>query len=262
MNRFSRLLASAALFATTLSLCAQQAQAVSRTKPPSPDSSVADLEDEGDALRAEKDYLNAIDYFRTAIKKSNAAPLHNKIGVCWIQLSRYNDAQKEFEQAVKLDNNYAEAHNNLGAAYYQSRHYGPAVKEYKKAIKLRELNASFHMNLGSAYFSRKDIVAATREYSRALQIDPRAFDPQSSGGVSVKLASSGDRAYFYYILAKMYGSRGDMERCRQYLGKASEEGYPFVRDALKDSGFAGLRKDPNFVAFVRSLRPVFKEAAE
>ncbi|HWX53918.1 MAG TPA: tetratricopeptide repeat protein [Verrucomicrobiae bacterium] len=267
MSQFSRLLASAVLLVTALSLCAQQGPSSTalftpRVKPPSPEMSIADLEEEGDALRAEKDYLDAMDYYRVAVKKSGTAALHNKMGVCWIQLSRYGDARKEFEQAIKLDGGYPEAHNNLGVAHYQLRHYGTAVKEYKKAIKLRETSASFHLNLGSAYFSRQDFDDAGKEFNRALQIDPLIFDPQPSGGVSVKLASHGDRAFFHYTLAKMYGARGDLERCQLYLSKANEEGYPFVRDALKDSGFAAVRKDPNFVAFVRSLKPVSQDAAE
>jgi hypothetical protein len=60
----------------------------------------------------------------------------------------------------------------------------------------------------------------------------------------------------------MYGHRGDMERCRLYLSKASEEGYPYVRDALKDSEFAGLRKNPDFVVFVRSLKAASQETNE
>ena len=260
MNRFSRLLISVTLFASTLSVSAQQTQpSPSQVAPhsvsPSPDLSIEQMEEEGDALRAQKNFLDAMDYYHAALKKSSTAVLHNKAGVCWIQMAHYAEARKEFEQAIKLDNGYPEAHNNLGVAYYQMKHYSGAVKEYKKAIKLHDNSASFHMNLGSAYFTRKDFDDAAREFNRALQIDPQVFEPQPSGGVSVKLASQGDRAFFHYTLAKMYGSRGDAERCRAYLSKANEEGYPFVKDALKDSGFAGLRKDPNFVAFVRSLKP-------
>ena len=260
MIRFSRLLVSATLLASALSVSAQQkqqspSQPPSATVSPSPDMSVEQLEDQGDVLRAQKDFLDAMDFYQAALKKSNTAALHNKAGVCWIQMARYAEARKEFEQAIKMDNTYPEAHNNLGVTYYQMRQYGGAVKEYRKAIKLRETAASFHMNLGSAYFSRKDYEDASREFVRALQIDPMVFDPQPSGGVSVKLATQGDRAYFHYMLAKMYGSRGDAERCRAYLSKANEEGYPYVKDALKDNGFAALRKDPEFVTFVRSLRP-------
>jgi tetratricopeptide (TPR) repeat protein len=266
MVRFSRLLVSATLLASALSVSAQQPESTQQSQPtpsqpapravsPSADLSVAQLEDEGDVLRGQKDFLDAMDYYQAALKKSNTAALHNKAGVCWIQMGHYGEARKEFEIAIKMDKAYPEAYNNLGVTYYQMRQYAGAVKEYRRAIKLRETSASFHMNLGSAYFSRKDYDDASREFARALQIDPMIFEPQASGGVSVKLATQGDRAYFHYTLAKMYGGRGDAERCRAYLSKANEEGYPFVKDALKDSGFAALRKDPEFVTFVRSLKP-------
>jgi len=48
--------------------------------------------------------------------------------------------------------------------------------------------------------------------------------------------------------------------CAVLSGKANEEGYPYVRDALKDNGIAGLRKDPDFIVFVRSLKPASQEA--
>ena len=188
--------------------------------------------------------------------------MHNKIAVAFIQLSRYSDARKELERAVKLNKDYAEAHNNLGVIDYVKKNYGGAVKEYKRAIKLNPDSASFHSNLGSAYFSQQDFEGAVREYSLAMQIDPAIFDPSPSGGVSVKLtlAGHGDRGYFHYLVAKMYGSRGDAEHCRFYLSKASEEGYQNVKNALKDDGFAAVRKDPTFVEFVKSLKPPQLEA--
>ena len=169
-------------------------------------------------------------------------------------LRRDAEARKEFEQAIKIDKNYPEAYNNLGALFYNSRRFGAAIKEYKKAIKLSEENASFHSNLGTAYFSEKDTKHAAKEYQRAMEIDPGIFDRSPSGGVSVKLVTSNDLGHFHYVMAQMYGHHNDQEHCRYYLSKANEEGYP-IRDALRDEEFAGLRKDPNFVAFVRSLKP-------
>ncbi len=266
MNRFRRSFIVASLLVNLFSLRAQTpepsapASAIPRVPPPSANLSVQELEEEGDALRAQKDYLDGMDYYQAAMKKSPSAVLHNKLGVCLIQLSRFSDARKQFEVAVKMDGKYAEAHNNLGVTYYQVKRYGTAVKEYKRAIRLKDSNASLHVNLGSAYFSRQDYDDAGREFSRALQIDPQIFEPQPSGGVSVKLATSGDRAFFHYTLATMYGSRGDLERCRLYLSKANEEGYPYIKDALKDSNFAKVREDPNFVSFVRSLKPPSAES--
>lgn len=261
MNRVSQ-----AIFVITLllfyafPLLAQEQPVVSdppqlHVPPPSSSSTVQELETEGDSLRAQKDYLDAIDYYHVALQKNDTAVLHNKLGVAFIQLDRYAEARKEFQRSLKLDKSYPEAHNNLGVTFYVNRDYGAAIKEYRRAIKLNPDSAHFHSNLGSAYFSEKSFDKATKEFNEAMQIDPSIFDPTPSGGVSVKLATLGDRAYFHYVIAKMYGSRGDAEHCRLYLSKANEEGYPRVRDALKDDEFAALRKNPSFIEFVRSLKP-------
>jgi tetratricopeptide (TPR) repeat protein len=230
------------------------AASVLRVPPPPEDATAAELELQADHLRAQKAYLDSIDYYRVAVQKDESAVLHNKIGICLLLLRRDAEARREFQQALKLDKSYSEAYNNLGALYYNARRYGPAIKEYKKAIKLNEENASFHSNLGTAYFSQKDFDRATKEYQRAMKIDPGIFDRSPSGGVSVKLVTSNDLGHFHYVMAQMYGQHGDLDRCRYYLSKANEEGYP-IKGALHDDEFAGLRKDPNFVAFVRSLKP-------
>jgi len=226
-----------------------------RIPPPSENAAPEELEQQGDELRGQKAFLDAMDYYRAALKKTDSAVLHNKIGMCLLQLRRDQESRKEFQQAIRLNRDYSEAYNNLGALYYNSRKFGPAVKEYKKAIKLNETNAAFHTNLGYAYFAQKDYDHASREYQRAIQIDPQIFQRQSSGaGVSVRLVSSNDLGHFHYVMAQMYGQRGDSDRCRYYLAKANEEGYP-IRYALHDNEFAMLRKDPNFITFVRSLKP-------
>ena len=263
MNHYSRLFPACMLLFCALPFSAQVLNSTEqRIPPPSPNMTAQQLETEGDSLRARKEYLDSIDYYRSAVSKADTPTLHNKIGVSLLQMSRYSEARKEFERAVKMDKHYAEAHNNLAVAFYQERRYGAAIREYRKAIKANDLIASFHSNLGSAYFADRDFDGATKEYTRALQLDPTIFDHQPAGGVSAKLASPQDRAHYHYLIARMYGRQGDGQRCRLYLSKANEEGYPFVKDALKDTEFAALRRDPAFVEFVRSLKPPMTEAAQ
>lgn len=226
-----------------------------RVPPPSENANPVELEQQGDQLRAQKAYLDSIDYYRAAMKTADTAILHNKVGMCLLQLRRDSDAKKEFQHAIKENKDYAEAYNNLGALYYNLRKYNAAIREYKKAIKLNDDSASFHSNLGGAYFSQKDFDRATREYQRAIQIDPDIFQRQSSAAaISIRLVGSNDLGHFHYVMAQMYGQHGDQEHCRFYLSKANEEGYP-IKSALHDNEFAGLRKKPEFVAFVRSLKP-------
>jgi len=226
-----------------------------RVPAPPENANPVELEQQADQLRAQKAYLDSIDYYRAAMKTSDNAILHNKVGMCLLQLRRDSEAKKEFQHAIKENKDYAEAYNNLGALYYNLRKYGSAIREYKKAIKLNDDSASFHSNLGGAYFSQKDFDRAAKEYQRAIEIDPDIFQRQSSASaISIRLVGSNDLGHFHYVMAQMYGQHGDLDHCRFYLSKANEEGYP-IKSALHDNEFAGLRKKPEFVAFVRSLKP-------
>jgi tetratricopeptide (TPR) repeat protein len=259
-TRFYRLLIIAGLLAFALPFHAQEPSPDSSTStvrvpPPPENGEPAELETQGDQLRGQKLYLDSIDYYRAAIKKTDTSVLHNKVGMCLLQLRRDSEAGKEFRRAIKLNKDYAEAYNNLGALYYNARKYNAAIHEYKKAIKLNEESASFHSNLGGAYFSQKDYDRAAKEYQRAVELDPDIFQRQSSSAaISIRLVGSNDLGHFHYVMAQMYGQHGDQQHCRFYLSKANEEGYP-IKGALRDNEFATLRKDPQFVEFVRSLKP-------
>jgi tetratricopeptide (TPR) repeat protein len=227
-----------------------------RAEPPAADAPETDLEQRGDDLRSEKYFLDALDYYRAALAKDHdSAKLYNKIGINELQMARFNEAHKDFEHAIKIDRQFADAHNNLGVVYYLQKKYGAAIKRYEDAIKLRSDSGSFYSNLGAAYFSRKEYVKASAAYNEALQLDPDIFDRTSHTGVLAQMSSPGDRARFYYVLAKLYAKSGVTDRSLQYLRRAMEEGYKGIDDVYKDSEFAGLRKDPRFTELM-ATRPV------
>ncbi len=223
-----------------------------RIEPPSPTATAAELEQRGDELRGQKAYIDAIDFYRAALPKAKSAVLYNKIGIAELQLDRLADARKDFNRAIKADKKYSEAYNNLGVIYYKMNKYGSAIKEYKKAIALNDMSASFHSNLGSAYFAEKLYDVAATEYGRALQLDPDIFDRMSGVGVAAHLQSPQDKAYFSYVLARMYAQLGNSERSLKCLQRAIEDGYDVKGHVYKDQEFAKLREDPRFVELMAS----------
>lgn len=221
-----------------------------RIEPPPKDANPADLEERGDELRAEKAYLDALDYYMAALKKLPKGPaasmVYNKVGITQFQLARFEDAKKSYEKSIKLDKTYANSYNNLAVVHYRNKKYGRAIKYYKKAIELQPAVASFHNNLASAYFAKKQIEKAVPEYQKALELDPDIFERRSSVGIVAQLSSPEDRAHYSYVLAKMYAQAHQFDRALLYLRRALEEGYKDVNDAMKDGEFAQLRKDPRF----------------
>ncbi len=138
--------------------------------PPAPDATAAALELQADRLRAEKLYLDALDYYHAALgKKANDALLLNKIGITELMMQRYKEARKAFERAIKSNHEFADAYNNLGVVLYEDKKYGAAVKQYEKAITKDPNSASFFSNLGAAYFSKRDFEPAVVAYQHALE---------------------------------------------------------------------------------------------
>lgn len=229
-----------------------------RIEPPSPDATAADLERRGDELRAEKAYLDAVDYYHAALKKLPKGPqssmVLNKIGIAQFQMERYKDAKKSYEKSIKYDKTSSYPYNNLGVVFYRDKKYGRAAKYYKKAILLDPDNASFHNNLAAAYFADKKLHLAIPEYLKALELDPNIFERRSTTGVVAQI-SPGDRAHYYYVLAKIYAQAGQFDRALLYLRRAIEEGYPNVDNALHDAEFAQLRKDHRFTELMTTRRP-------
>jgi len=218
-----------------------------RAEPPAPGATGEELEGRGDDLRAGKNFLDAIDYYRAALKNSPSdASLFNKIGICQLMMQRYKDARKSFEHSIKADRNHADAFNNLGVTYYAMHNYGAAIKHYEKAIALNNDAASYYSNLGTACFGKRLFDKAVQSYARAVQLDPDIFDRSSHAGLQAKIPSPDDRAHYDYVLAKMYAKAGVADRSLHHLKKAMEEGYKDIKDVYKDNEFGTLRKDPRF----------------
>src|SRR5215472_18113822 len=210
------------------------------------DGTPQELERQGDQLRSQKRYLDAIDYYNAAIAKQPTALLWNKKGIALLFVQHNKDAQKCFEQALHVDKYSAEALNNLGFVAQMQKRYNKAIKYYQKALDIRPESPTFHYNMGAAYFAKHEFDKAVQEYQTAFKIDPDIFQRVSRTGVMAQTTSPEDRAAFSFMVAKMYAQAGDLDRSLEYLRKAMEEGYKNIDKVYTDSEFASLRTDKRF----------------
>ncbi|PYX34641.1 MAG: hypothetical protein DMG81_19680 [Acidobacteria bacterium] len=186
--------------------------------------SVAELEKAGDEARATKNYEQALDYFRTAIRKDKKnAVLHNKLGLALLKAGKNSEARASFQKSMKLNSKYPEAVNNIGAVYFVDRNMGQAARYFKKAVALDESRPAFHVNLGAAWFGQNKLERAMTEYRRALQLDPEALSRTSNAGVAAQINTTEERARYDYMMAKIY--------------------YHNIGNVYKDEEFSQLRQD-------------------
>lgn len=234
---------------------------IHRVEPPSATATAKELERIGDALQADKDYLDGIDYYQAALAKDqHNAVLINKIGISDLELHRYREAKKSFEQSVRIDKNYANAYANLGVVFYQQTSYSKSIRYYDKAISLDKDEAVFYNNRAASLFAKKEFEKASADYEKALELDPDIFERTGrGGGVQARLPSPEDRARYDYVLAKLYARNGMVDRSLHYLRKAIEDGYKNMKSVYTDNEFSELRKDPRFAELMASKPVALKD---
>src|SRR5215470_18510389 len=110
----TRSLILASVVLTSRLLPAQAAQSLfdappKTVAPPAPVP--LDPEQRADILMARKMYREAVEVYKEA--PLDSAITWNKIGIAYHQMLQINEAQKNYEKAIKLNPKYSEAINNL-----------------------------------------------------------------------------------------------------------------------------------------------------
>ena len=98
--------------------------------------------------------------------------IYNNRGVAYNDKGEFDDAIKDFYQAIKLNPNDAYAYNNRGSAYYNKEEFGKAIEDYTTAIKLNHNYAEAYINRASCYIKlaekETDKAKAKEYYQKAL----------------------------------------------------------------------------------------------
>jgi tetratricopeptide (TPR) repeat protein len=227
-----------------------------QTKAAMQSMTAAELEKAGDACRAQKDYEQAIVYFKEGLRKDRKNPiLYNKLGLAELARGGLKAARSDFAKAAKYDPKYADAWNNMGAVDYVGGRYESAAKYFKKAIAVDETRPLFHVNLGATWFARHQMDPAIREYTRALELDPEALERSSKVGVAAQITNREERAKHDYMLAKIYAKLGNVDSSLACLRKAKEDEYGDLAQVYKDKNFSRMWQDPRLAEIVPRPAP-------
>ncbi len=211
------------------------------------------LETQADILRARRFPLDAIDYYNYAMARGGNAPeLLNKVGLSELEMGNIQLARAYFGRSVKLNRKDADAWNNLGASEFLDGKAVDALSDYKRAVKLDRHKAVYHANLANAFFDAKDFHGARREIAAALELDPKVFDRQGTGGVAAHVLSSKDMAQFSFEMAKMYARSNMEEQMLHALGMAAEAGMDVQIEMHKDPVLVQYEMDPRVVTLVHN----------
>lgn len=184
--------------------------------------------EEGDKYAGERQYDQAVDAYRQAIKLDpNLAAAYHGLGRVYVNMGRAADALGPMRTAVRLDPANAFAHVNLAITMENLRRFDEALTELNEAKRLSPKDATIHNELGNLlnnYLGRtSDGLAA---YLEARRLDPDQPAIQHNVGLSlIQLGKSSeaigplqealrlDPQYrnARYLLSEAYGKLGRYE---------------------------------------------------
>lgn len=95
-----------------------------------------------------KDALGA---FVASVKLAPSAEVYLNLGDVYLKLEKNADAEKAFQQSVKLNSENAEAQYGLGLASFRIKRFANARDAFKKATTLAPDMAKAHLGLGLSY---------------------------------------------------------------------------------------------------------------
>jgi len=124
-------------------------------------------------LQAEKKYQQILKLH------PNHADANHLLGVTFLQREDYDTAIPHLEQAIRLNPQSAAYRSNLGAAYRSSGKSHDALSHLKIAVELAPDNPGILYNLGNAFSDLEDNSQAVVHFEKSLELDaenPKVWD--------------------------------------------------------------------------------------
>lgn len=165
----------------------------------------AALQQEGRLDEAEKQYNAALRFDPNYVK------VYVNLGQLFVSKDKLDEAKKNYTKAIELEPQIGEA--RAGYAYLLERLGQPdqARVEYENAIRLSPKSARLFYTYGAFLDKRGELDAAIAQYQRALQVDPSLADAHSE--LATALFTKGDmpRAEAHYLeAARLDPKRADI----------------------------------------------------
>ena len=170
-----------------------------------------------------KRYEEAEKECREAIKiDPNDAGAHYNLGILLQNLKRYEEAVNEYRKVIEINPDYAYTHNNLGNLLQNLKRYEEAENEYREAIKINPDYAEIHNNLGNLLQNLKRYEEAEKEYREAIKIYSYYDMTHNNLGILLKKLKRYEEAAIFLKKAQQINPEFKSELCEIIEGLDKE----------------------------------------
>jgi len=118
--------------------------------------------------------IPAIEQFNLAnkIEPENGQIYYNR-AEAFLFLNRTEEALRDLDQSVLLNNKFAEAYDTRGKAKLRLGDFDAAIKDFSKAIELKPELESAWFNMATALLFKGEIQNALNDLNKAIQLNPQ-----------------------------------------------------------------------------------------
>jgi tetratricopeptide (TPR) repeat protein len=157
-------------------------------------------------------------------------------------MGKLDEAIKSYDEALKLDPNYVIAWNNKGNAFKAQGKLEEAIKSYDEALKLDPNYVNAWNGKGNALLAQGKLDEAIKSYDEALKLDPNYFKAWNGKGNAFKAQGKLDEAIKSYDEALKL----DPNYVNAWNGKGAAFKVQGKLDEAIRSYDEALKLDPNY----------------
>lgn len=205
----------------------------------------------GNALAQRGDFADAERSFQEALRiYPDDEETHTQWGAALAKQKRIEDAIDQFMIALQINSNSADAHYNLGVMFAENRDTAQAIKHYVEALRIEPRREDAHLNLGSIYLGEGNLNQALYHYYQASSLDP--YNAEIVYSLGLAYGMNGNLAESIRCFSAAVRIKPDFLEAHYNLGIA------FVKAGNLDEGIHHfsevLRMNPDFKEARRTLQ--------
>ncbi|HEV2294254.1 MAG TPA: tetratricopeptide repeat protein [Tepidisphaeraceae bacterium] len=137
----------------------------------------------------------------TVEKNPDSWMVRTNLGHALVERGAYDDAQEQYELALKLAPHLPEPHWNVGIGLSVRGDYDGALRHFNQALRLDPNFPQAYFSRGNIYRERGRLDAAAAEYQKAVALKPDYAEAYLNLGVIAEAQNQPDDAIRYYELA-------------------------------------------------------------
>lgn len=144
-------------------------------------------------------WQNWISIWSDTVSRSPGKPrAHNVLGIGYYYSLKFDEALREYQEAVRLKPDYIEAYYNMGLALKEKKQYAESLNMFLKVLSISAFNADQYAKayneIGINYAEMGEPDQAVKAFASSVKFDPESIEYRNNYAFALKVKGNLDDA--------------------------------------------------------------------